>query len=268
MEDPQLMMNWNYMQKKDVIEILEEYKHHMDWKDGEQILDIGCGIGDITTSVLYPILPMNSVLAAADVSPDMIQFCNKYKMRERIRYYILDIQQPQLSTDWESETFDKIFSFSCLHWIHDYSQAMANIHYLLKHTGEILLLFLTPDNPIYLAFHHLLMIPKWKRFLKNVTWFYQTDDALTFVENILRRVGFQGIRCFPKIKRSDYHSWESFMELVRAINPYTRHLPDEIQAEFLYEASEVLKQTLHIMVDQDTGAVMMEYNVIIAMAFK
>lgn len=62
MEDLQACINWNYMQKKDVIEILEEFKNYMEWNDGEQILDIGCGIGDVTTSVIYPILPIHSVL--------------------------------------------------------------------------------------------------------------------------------------------------------------------------------------------------------------
>ncbi|XP_014293044.1 juvenile hormone acid O-methyltransferase [Halyomorpha halys] len=268
MQDPQASINWSYMQKKDVVEILEEFKHQMEWNDGEQILDIGCGLADVTISVIYPMLPPRSVLVGIDVCDDMIDFCKKFKMRDRVRYHLLDIQQPELTTEWDYETFDKIFSFSCLHWVKDYSQAMSNIYNLLKLNGDVLLLFLTPDNPVHLAFQQLNLSPRWRTFFRDVTWFYATDDPISFIQTKLRVVGFQAIRCFPKVRHSDYHSWEAFMELVRAVNPYTRVLPEELQQHCLNDVSEVLKQQRHVFQNPDTGAVMMEYNVIVAMAKK
>ena len=52
MNNPELYTNVNTLQKRDAQEVLEEVKGLLPWSIGENILDAGCGPGDLTTGLL------------------------------------------------------------------------------------------------------------------------------------------------------------------------------------------------------------------------
>ena len=51
MDDAILYEESNSMARRDVRNILKEFKSQIQWKESEIILDIGCGSGDVTSQV-------------------------------------------------------------------------------------------------------------------------------------------------------------------------------------------------------------------------
>ncbi|XP_014294728.1 juvenile hormone acid O-methyltransferase isoform X2 [Halyomorpha halys] len=258
----------NTITAKDTFEILEARRRYLRWTEGERVLDIGCGPGDVTNDVLLPFLPRDSTLVGCDVSEAMLKNCNRYKINGRLMFKKLDIQQKWLNNGWENEAFNKIFSFYCLHWITDHRQAMRNIYSLLKPGGEILLMFMTPDNAVYIAFETLKQSPKWNRFVKDIRWFFESSDSISFCEDLLESAGFQEVDCYLKTSDHNIASWNTYLELMKSVNPFLRHIPDEMKSEYFGEFEELLKKQRHIRFDGPDGGITVEYNMVVAAAKK
>lgn len=88
-----------------------------DEQDGvEAVLDVGCGIGDVTCELLKPRLPKSvKTLIGVDCSEDMIDFARS-KWSNDVVFTRMNIASEDISVDYE-DNFDHIFSFYCLHWI-------------------------------------------------------------------------------------------------------------------------------------------------------
>jgi juvenile hormone acid methyltransferase len=99
----------------------------MSWKTGEQVLDVGCGPGNMTTQVLMPRLPADfGLLVGADLSDDMIQYASKTYTHPKMRFIQFDLTEDIGNTSQlQPSSFDKIFSFFLLHWIADHRYCLA-----------------------------------------------------------------------------------------------------------------------------------------------
>jgi juvenile hormone acid methyltransferase len=91
----------------------------MSWKPGDQVLDLGCGPGSVTTEVLMPRLPADfSLLVGADLSAEMVQYASKTYTHSKLRFTQFDLAKDlEITSQLLPSGFDKIFSFYCLHWI-------------------------------------------------------------------------------------------------------------------------------------------------------
>jgi len=56
MHCPEQYIKDNGMQRRDAKDISNIYIGKMIWKSNEIVLDIGCGPGDVTSDILYPLL--------------------------------------------------------------------------------------------------------------------------------------------------------------------------------------------------------------------
>ncbi|XP_014283772.1 juvenile hormone acid O-methyltransferase [Halyomorpha halys] len=267
MDNPLIYICSNSLQKKDATDLLKERIGFLEWTTGERILDIGCGPGDVTSTVLFPLLPKDTTLVACDISEEMIKYCSKFIKNDRISFKTQDIQQKEI-TNLQVESFNKIFSFYCLHWISDHRQAMQNIYSLLKPGGEILLMFITPDNPVIMTMNKLKDLDKWSKFIKDQQWFYKCDDPPSFFHDILKDVGFHNINCYLQKKNHHYPSLEALTTLLKAINPYLRYIPDELKSEYIQDMIDLLKQGGFVKYDTVNEDLIIEYNIIVAVAQK
>lgn len=102
-------------------------------KDGENILEVGCGPGRHTID-LAKCTP-NGQIFALDLSPQMINFAKKKIMEagiKNVKFLIQDIQQiPYVSS------FDIIFSSSVLHWISNQENLLNILKRALKNEGRL-----------------------------------------------------------------------------------------------------------------------------------
>ncbi|CAH1394267.1 unnamed protein product [Nezara viridula] len=219
----------NTVTGKDTHEVLKEHSPYFRWTAGERVLDIGCGPGDVTANVVLPFLPKDCSMVGCDLSEPMLESCKKYEIDGRLKFGKLDIQEKRLKSGWENASFDKIFSFYCLHWVTDYRQTMRNIYSLLKPGGEILLMFLTPDNAVYIAFEILKQSPKWNSYIKDITWFYKANDSVEFFRNLLESVGFQEVESYLKTTEHRIASWPIYIVFTNVKHSYKirppLHLP-------------------------------------------
>jgi len=60
MRFPEQYIKNNGLQRKNAEDTSNTYIQRMVWKSNEIILDIGCGPGDVTSDILYPLL-MNNI---------------------------------------------------------------------------------------------------------------------------------------------------------------------------------------------------------------
>lgn len=119
MLDPELYQRENNIQRRDVRDLLKEFMHLVRWRpEGEDVvMDVGCGSGDVTWDLLRPLLPAGyAKIVGVDISEKMVRYARKHY--PEAEFVQMDLGAPNVP-DNHQETVDHIFSFYCLHWIHD-----------------------------------------------------------------------------------------------------------------------------------------------------
>ncbi|MDD1757929.1 MAG: class I SAM-dependent methyltransferase [Methanotrichaceae archaeon] len=100
----------------------------------EQVLDIGCGNGKITSKIAS-LVPAGMVLGI-DLSQDMINFAKStytQKCCQNLSFEHGDARYLDFS-----EEFDLIVSFACLHWVRDHLTVLERVRRSLKPGGRLL----------------------------------------------------------------------------------------------------------------------------------
>lgn len=59
MYHPEKYIKVNDMQRNDVNDILNKFIKEMTWESNEIILDVGCGPGDVTQDIIFPLIKNN-----------------------------------------------------------------------------------------------------------------------------------------------------------------------------------------------------------------
>lgn len=92
----------------------------LDAKPGEQILDLGCGDGQLTQRIAAT----GANVRGADASPQMVKSA-------RARGIAAVVAQAEEMPFIENE-FDAVFSNAALHWVRDQDSMMEQVHRVLK----------------------------------------------------------------------------------------------------------------------------------------
>ncbi|MEB3244366.1 MAG: class I SAM-dependent methyltransferase [Vampirovibrionales bacterium] len=120
---------WNasqYQQKNAfVFQMAEGVLRLLDPKPGEQILDIGCGTGQLTARLA----DAGIQACGLDASPDML--AQARQNRPDIPFTLGDVRSFRLH-----QRFDAIFSNAALHWVAEHDQVAAAVYYHLKPGGR------------------------------------------------------------------------------------------------------------------------------------
>ncbi len=101
----------------------------------ESILDVGCGDGQVTARIAkqYPRIKV----VGCDISKAMLAFASKtYPSSDYPNLSFVEKDACNLGYD---EQFDRVVSFSSLHWIKDQKQALQSIYHSLKPRGKALI---------------------------------------------------------------------------------------------------------------------------------
>lgn len=102
----------------------------LDPKQGEHILDLGCGSGQLTKEISSS----GATAIGIDSSQEMID--SSKKMFPEIEFHQMDAQ----SFDFDHR-FDAIFSNAVLHWVKNQQAAAKNMHEHLKENGRLVVEF-------------------------------------------------------------------------------------------------------------------------------
>uniref|UniRef100_A0A146L2U7 Putative methyltransferase 235L n=1 Tax=Lygus hesperus TaxID=30085 RepID=A0A146L2U7_LYGHE len=212
MFNPTLYVKQNQLQRRDVGLVLQDMIHRLQWNQEEHILDVGCGPGDITTSVLSNYLPDDVTIVGCDISENMIKYAQDTFGSKRFNFKQLDVGNSNIWMNWEEESFDKIFSFYCLHWVKDLKQAAENMNTLLKKGGE-LITFTPVSHPFFELFKKIYNDPKWReqmKVMKTYDALYRGFDHDQYLET-LKATGFEILSAEVREWSYSHASMEQFL---------------------------------------------------------
>lgn len=111
-------------------------------RDGEKILDVGCGNGLLTIEVARE--SPKGFVVGIDSSEEMLRKAEKNKKEQGIKNITFQLKDA-VSIDYENE-FDAIFSNSVLHWIKDHKKLLKKFYKTLKPRGRLAIGFASKGN--------------------------------------------------------------------------------------------------------------------------
>lgn len=94
-------------------------------REGERILDVGCGTGHLTAKLAVG----GASVLAIDSSETMVAAARE--AFPKVKFEVADIR-----TFRDAEPFDAVFSNATLHWVRPPADAVASIHNVLKPRGR------------------------------------------------------------------------------------------------------------------------------------
>lgn len=197
----------------------------------ERVLDVGCGVGNVTARVAAR-LPRGEVLGV-DPSWDMISFANNLHTRAahpNLCFEVADVR----CLPYVNE-FDLVISFNALHWVPEQETALRCIHTALKPGGRAMLRFV-PEGPrrsLEDIIEDVRKSPAWQQYFPN----YQQPFAHFTIDEyrtLAEKAGFTGINIVIKEKAWDFKTREAFAGFCRAtFVEWSRLIPEERRPEFI-----------------------------------
>jgi SAM-dependent methyltransferase len=111
----------------------------------------------------------------------MVEHAKKTYGYPKLEFKVLDIENVNECISY-TNSFDKIFSFFCFHWIHKKADALINMKTMLKSGGEILLHFMLV-NPIVELYKYI--DAEWQIFVKVSILFYLYVELFSNLSNLI-----------------------------------------------------------------------------------
>jgi trans-aconitate 2-methyltransferase len=130
------MTEWNAAEYVRISELqaamAEQMMALLDLKGSEQVLDVGCGDGRITTKIAARV-PQGSVVGV-DASQEMISFATGRSEAAKISNLRFDVADAR-HLPFKNE-FDLVVSFNALHWVPEQELALRGIRSAMKSSGR------------------------------------------------------------------------------------------------------------------------------------
>ncbi|CAH1108124.1 unnamed protein product [Psylliodes chrysocephalus] len=170
---------------------LKKYRHFLNWKPNESILEVGFASGYNSSQSLQPILPKDyKEFVATDISDVMIDYAREHCDIPKSKFYQMDIGGSIDEKFWER--FDHVFSFIVMHLVKNPSKAFNNIHKMLKLGGMAFLTFFD-KIPCDSMFDELSRHPKWSKYGQEdmiSSYFYSSNPEEEYKKD-LEAAGFK-----------------------------------------------------------------------------
>lgn len=226
----------------------------------ESILDLGCGIGNLTTKIAEK--AVHGKVVGIDVDQNMIKYANSMK-KEHSFQNIAYLQIDGTSISYQSE-FDAIFSNMVLHWIRKIKKLFEKLYLSLKVGGRVLIatIFNDQDASEYVNSNENHQSPKIKliqienRILQNFmtkeyykdiltleefqTYQSKVDTKLTYTlyrvsefEEMLKKVGFKQIQIDQQIFWTEYNDIGKYFEYRKSLSWlfFLRYFPEKYRPQ-------------------------------------
>ncbi|MFD2656098.1 class I SAM-dependent methyltransferase [Gracilibacillus thailandensis] len=203
-------------------------------KEGERILDVGCGTGDLANEIDK----MGANITGVDRSSNMIQEAqNKYS---NLHFQAMDVYDMEFHNE-----FDAVFSNATLHWVTKPKQALERLYQSLHSGGRLVVEFGGKDNVLYIrqaiqeSYHQLF--PTYDQ-LEEPWYFPSIGEYTSLMEEVGLTVSYARYftRPTPLDGEDGLKNW-IFMFAAGML----AHLNDAEKEQLVKRVEQVLKPTLY-----------------------
>lgn len=202
--------------------------------ESERILDIGSGDGKVTAFLAGKIVK-GSILGI-DISQSMIDFAISHY--PQINYPNLSFQKGDAAELLFENQFDRVVSFSTLHWVLDQKKALNAIHRALVpggmvciHTYGKSLMNVTSVGDVLV--HTEKWAPYFPSYSKQRVFFTEQE-----YHTLLEQAGFQQVRVIGCWDDTPFPDRQALIDFAKPLLNFIRHLPQDIQQEFVEEVAD------------------------------
>ena len=231
------------------------------WEGTEQVIDIGCGDGKIT-AFLAQKLSRGSIIGI-DISQKMIDFAlSNYPDKDlpNLSFQKLDA----LEIIFENR-FDRVVSFSALHWVMDQEKVLQTIHKALKKGGMACIqIYAKGCMNITVIADSLIRTKKWASYfpsyIKQRVFFTNQE-----YEAIFKNAGFENISVIEKFYDTPFANKQDLFNFIKPLLNFISHLSIELQQEFI---QEVVENIISIADISDDGVIHYQISSLQAIGFK
>ncbi|XP_070580432.1 uncharacterized protein [Ptychodera flava] len=215
-----------------------------DWENGEIVLDIGCGTGELTKMIAERD-NVKSVIGV-DISANAIEFASKNNSVDgKTQYLVGDAMLlPETLSHFE-KAFTKVYCNEALHWMEDKQTVLRNACWCLKETGSFLFHIDRVKSPFYNVYHKSIDLPKWMKYLKDFQpKFCPFLRSLKDLQDMISRSGFKK---YPRtIERYHYSfSADTKDKHIGFLRPLMTHLdliPASLHEDFLEDCFQIFQR--------------------------
>ncbi|KAF5307238.1 hypothetical protein FQR65_LT06954 [Abscondita terminalis] len=249
---PELYQQVNIQSKEDNTIALSTYFKQIKLNEFCEVMDVGCGPGNVTSSLLIPALPESiKKLVAVDISEEMINFARrKYTDNDKIMFRVMNITTEKIPKEFLNR-FDHIVSLYCFHMVFDHKQALSNIYKMLQPGGNVFLNFMGYCI-IFDVYKSLKEEKEWSHYLRRYNTIAPPTQTLenptVWFEKLLTEVGFKAHYCVATKKEYIYPR-SIFEKLVLAVN-FFQFLVN-LEESFVNYHMDYLKKKNYFYIDSD-----------------
>ncbi|MHA1130041.1 MAG: class I SAM-dependent methyltransferase [Candidatus Helarchaeota archaeon] len=209
-------------------------------RDGESILDIGCGTGLLTIEIAKK--TPNGLVIGLDNHPDMIKKAVHHLKRSGITN--LQFLQGDILQFTSTIKFNAIFSNSALHWVKKTRDLYQKIYNLLLQGGRLMAQMATKGSLDSFAAVFIEPIQPLNLTRYFTSWNYPAK-LLTpkYLQKILHTIGFQEIEIWVEPQKLEFNSAEELIDFLKtaALVPILSQLPPEKQGLYLDYLLKIFK---------------------------
>lgn len=201
------------------------------WNQNDKILDVGCGDGKITALIAE--ICTEAAVVGVDISSSMIEFASA-NYNTDVYNNLVFFQSNAVALPFIHQ-FDKVTSFSALHWVLDQEEALKKIYLALVPKGSVHILTYAkaPMNIVTLS-ENLITSERWAPYFpsyKSSRIYYTAQEY----KEILQKVGFSNIKITSKLNKFIYPNREALASFIMPLLSFTNHLPLEMKEKFIDE---------------------------------
>ncbi len=205
----------------------------VNFSGNESVLDVGCGDGVITSSLLK-FVPNGKVIGI-DPSQQMIELAKKINQNaSSLSFFCTSAEHLKFE-----EKFDIIFSFSCFHWIKDKLIALKNISRHLKSKKDFYILtylysdsFVEPIRDVLNSKYYINLGIN----TKELEQFTSIGEYKTI--SMKSDLNLTEYSLIPKIVK--FASLENYANHFKGFHPVSKMIPKQKVDSFFYKASHNL----------------------------
>ncbi len=201
----------------------------------ENILDIGCGDGKIT-SALSRYVPHGKILGI-DKSEEMIRFAKSRYAHQEFSNLDFDVLSAQ-NID-QANQFDLVVSFSCLHFIKadEQLQVLKNVKRALKPGGKLIFMLYRKCPTQWSAINIVAGSDRWKRYFEDFIPDFH-EYLPEHYQALLDQAGLGHFRAtFTPVENITYANQAMVSRFIKGWLPHVLILPQDMQDEFVNEVT-------------------------------